>query len=73
MDRADDAQQAEALFMAEAKHKSRNPELAAVGFCHYCGETLDPGLLFCPQDPRDAHGCRDDYELLQAARKRNGA
>lgn len=72
MDLADDAQKAEALILAEAHYKSRHPELSAVGFCHYCGEAVKPGLLFCLQDPRDNGGCRDDYERLQAARKRNG-
>lgn len=44
----------------------RSTSLIAVGFCHYCGEGILSGRLFCDVD------CRDDYQHEQARRKANG-
>ena len=44
----------------------RKPSLIAVGFCHSCGEGVQPGHLFCDKD------CRDDYDHEQTRRKTNG-
>lgn len=52
---------------SEASVRGRPPELIAVGFCHYCGETVRPGHLFCDPD------CRDDWQREQDRKKRNGA
>jgi predicted nucleic acid-binding Zn ribbon protein len=40
--------------------------LKPIGACYYCDETVGSGRLFCDS------GCREDYELEQAQRKRNG-
>jgi hypothetical protein len=44
----------------------RKPELKAVGFCHLCGDWVEPGRIFCSVD------CRDDWDREQAAKQRNG-
>ena len=44
----------------------RAPSLIPVGFCHYCGEGVLPGRLFCDAD------CARDFEYEQARRKANG-
>lgn len=47
---------------------SKKPGLVPVGLCHNCGDpVLEPGALFCPGGE-----CRDDFELRQQARARNG-
>ncbi len=41
-------------------------ELKAFGYCHYCSEPVPPSFKFCNAS------CRDDWEAVDAARKRNG-
>lgn len=61
----EEKQRAQALLL-------RKPELVACGFCHWCGEQVKTGALFCePLTPNDA-GCRDDWQRDQDAKKRNG-
>lgn len=43
----------------------RSPSLVPAGFCHFCGEAVQPSHLFCDTD------CRDDYDHMQARRKAN--
>lgn len=42
------------------------PELQADCHCHFCDEVVAVSLLFCNVD------CRDDFDLIEAARKRMG-
>ena len=65
---ADEADQAElevAMQLAEARSR-RNPTLAATGFCHFCHEKLEPGLLFCDEY------CRDDAERVSKMKRMTG-
>ena len=41
--------------------------LLPVGCCHNCGELVQPRFLFC-----EGGECKADWELAQAARRRNG-
>ncbi len=50
--------------------KYRKPTVIPCGACHYCGEPLPAGMLFCP--PIIEGSCRDDWEREQAAKIRNG-
>jgi hypothetical protein len=64
IDRANDEAE---RFLSEALKNARGgPVLLACGQCRYCGEGVAEGLRFCDAD------CRDDYDRLSAARKRNG-
>ncbi len=69
---ADDFDRASALEEAEREGlirqiQNRKPQsLNSIGYCHNCGEELRHPLLFCDTD------CAKDYELLAAARRRNG-
>ncbi len=44
----------------------RKPSPLACGACLHCNIEVRPGQCFCDAD------CRDDYELAEAARRRNG-
>lgn len=71
---ADDADRAEsrienAVADGLAEVRRRPPELIAVGFCHYCGEAVLPGRLFCDSSEND---CAKDWEFERARRKANG-
>lgn len=75
---ADDADRAgentdkfEADAVAFVQTASKFRALIPVGFCHYCGESVDPGFLFCPKLD-DKTGCSVDYEFEQARRKAQG-
>ena len=67
MDEADRAEIREQIMRDEAL-ACRKPELQAVGYCHYCSESVAAGKQFC-----DGGDCRDGWEMEQAARRRNGA
>lgn len=43
--------------------------LTAAGFCHYCGEAVHSGQLFCDTREND---CAKDWEYEQARKKANG-
>lgn len=67
---ADDADRADERIanvvsdaLAEARRK---PRLIAAGFCHYCGEQVQAGHLFCDKE------CAGDWEYEQERRKANG-
>lgn len=47
--------------------KVRKPTLVPCHRCHYCDESVSGNLLFCCPD------CRDDFEILQEAKRRNGS
>jgi hypothetical protein len=66
IDRANDEAE---RFLARSIHNNQTarPVLLACGQCHYCGEGVAEGLRFCDAD------CRDDYDRLSEARKRNGS
>lgn len=65
MDDVDHAQHQEEL-QREAAAARRLPMLPACGACHNCGESMPPGRLFCDLD------CRNDWQLMQDAKKRAG-
>ncbi len=52
--------------LAISAARQNGSTLAATGFCLSCGAQLDEGARFCDKD------CRDDYERVQRAAKRNG-
>lgn len=54
-----------AYYTAESKRRALLP----AGFCHYCGESVGAGLIFCPIAD---NACAQDYEYEQARRKANG-
>ncbi len=54
------------LVQAGIDQSRRAPQLHADGRCHFCDETVEPGMRFCNAD------CRDDYDREQAAFKRVG-
>lgn len=54
------------LVQALQNNAAARPLLLACGQCHYCGEAVAEGLRFCDAE------CRDDYDKLIAARRRNG-
>jgi hypothetical protein len=66
MDDIDRAQAREAQIRDDAIAEFRRrayTSLKPVGACHYCGETLQDGALFC-----DVH-CRGDWEHEQRLRR----
>lgn len=65
MDEADRGNDAAELF-AENASKVRKPTLLACGACWNCDMVLPEGKLFCDST------CREDYEMIEAAKKRNG-
>lgn len=65
MDDADRASDKEEAQRCEAMNR-RMPTQTPTGFCLWCGITVASNRCFC--DPE----CRDDFELAQAARMRNG-
>lgn len=67
MDDADRAEERIENTIADGIAECRRaPSLIAVGFCHYCGDPVAPGRLFC-----DIY-CARDWEYEQARRKANG-
>ncbi|WP_299310590.1 hypothetical protein [uncultured Halomonas sp.] len=56
--------------IAEARQAAALP--APSGRCLYCSDPVAPGLHFCPVEEPGLPGCRDDYEMEQAAKRRNG-
>lgn len=62
-----DAREANAIANCTAETKRR--ALIPAGFCHYCGENVGPGFIFCSVED---NGCAKDYEYEQARRKVNG-
>lgn len=64
IDRASDAYD-RILSSIIAARKPSGPK--PCGACHYCGSDLAPGRIFC-----DA-ACRDDWQLEQEAKRRNGS
>lgn len=65
-DRASALEEAERVSCINEVRNRKTPSLISVGYCHNCNEELRHPLLFCDED------CADDYELLTAARRRNG-
>jgi hypothetical protein len=65
IDRANDEAE---LFLARALQQNMDARrrLEAKGQCLFCREPLAEGLRFCDAD------CRDDFDRLSEARKRNG-
>lgn len=45
--------------------------LPAIGACHYCGEAVGPGALFCPA-PTPGDSCATDWEREQRMRRISG-
>ena len=68
-DLADQAEAAEQRFR-DAAMAVRKPTLLPCGRCNYCDEPLHAGELFCRPD--GSGSCRDDFEALKAAQRRNG-
>jgi hypothetical protein len=64
-DEADRAQDQEAANLAQAL-KRRRKTLQATGACHYCGEHVAKGFIFCDVE------CGREYEREQAIRARQG-
>ena len=68
----DKAADAEAFFLESAlKQQKASKRLIATGFCHYCGEIVQNGAMFCAATD-DSGCCRDDYEAEQKAKVING-
>lgn len=65
MDESDRATEAEENQRKDALAK-RKPVPIATGFCLNCGIETNKDHCFCDPD------CRDDWELAQEARRRNG-
>lgn len=66
MDEADMAQAQEENALKTALSR-RYETLRAIGYCYSCNEQLAGALRFCDRD------CMEDWERVQAARRRNGA
>ena len=69
----DDADRAEDKIEAaiesgieHARYMIEKTRLTACGACHYCGEGLRDGLLFCDSD------CSTDYRYEQDRKKAQG-
>lgn len=77
IDRAQ-ARDAEHLADSLAEHeRTRSKDMQPLGVCYACGNPTRPGLLFCPDNPDDPScttsiECRDEYERIIAAQKRQG-
>lgn len=54
----------------EARQAASQPPPS--GFCLYCGDPVGEDRHFCPPEEEGLPGCRDDYEVWQAAKRRNG-
>jgi hypothetical protein len=65
-DEADQAQRQIEQSLEVALRNRQRSNLKSIGRCWFCEEGLSESLLFCSAD------CRDDYERLEAAKKRNG-
>lgn len=69
MDLADQAQDVELmsreLHIAQARKQGQSA-LQGNGRCHYCETLLQLPHRFCDAD------CRDDWQALQASKRRNG-
>ena len=70
---SDDADRAEERIeayisdgIAHARHMLDKVRMTPCGNCHYCGEWVKAGVLFCCQD------CRLDYEHEQDRKKAQG-
>ena len=50
--------------------EARRVQLKPCGRCFFCNEAVHAGELFCRPDVGGS--CRDDFEAMQAARRRNG-
>lgn len=66
MDDIDRAQAQEQMQRDAAIAAARAGTALATGHCHHCGRRLGALQRFCDSD------CRDDYERIAAARRRNG-
>jgi hypothetical protein len=64
-DDADLAQDHLERFEASVLAK-RRPVLVACQACHWCGETIGPGALFC------GVACHQDYEHERVTREKQG-
>ena len=53
------------FISTESKHRSLIP----AGFCHYCGESVAHGLIFCDTREND---CAKDWEHDRLRRKATG-
>jgi predicted nucleic acid-binding Zn ribbon protein len=69
---SDDADRAEERIeaaisdaIAHVRHKMKQASISPCNACHFCGEWVKAGVLFCDTF------CREDYEAQEAARKRN--
>ena len=68
---ADICDQADVAIESNMQRALREAELspkgpAAVGRCHACGHPLEQGRAFCDAE------CREDWEYVEAAKRRNG-
>jgi len=52
--------------IAHARHTLEKVKLTPCSACHYCGEWVRAGVLFCSQD------CQHDHEHEQARKKALG-
>lgn len=64
-DEADVAAVQEEAYRAAALNR-RHANLPSVGQCYACGEPVEGSLRFCDGE------CRDDWEKVEAARRRGG-
>lgn len=65
MDEADAADITQQQTLAAALNR-RHANLPSVGQCYACGEPVEGSLRFCDGE------CRDDWERVEAARRRGG-
>ena len=50
----------------KAANQKRKPEVSRSGRCNNCNAKIKKSLAFCDPD------CRDDWQAIQDAKKRNG-
>ena len=65
MDEADAASHQEDLARTAAMRR-RHTTLPAIGRCYSCGADADAGRKFCDRE------CLEDFERVEAARRRGG-
>jgi predicted nucleic acid-binding Zn ribbon protein len=65
-DEIDQAQHQIEQQLEWAMRTRKRENMAPIGRCWFCEDTLEPTRLFCSAD------CRDDYDRLKRARERSG-
>lgn len=65
MDQLDRAEEEIEAELAEALRQRKPGGPPPTGFCHYCGEPLEPGWRWC------GHGCEDEWEFVMKRQQQN--